>query len=1229
MATDTSYGLTPAATENSYGLEPASSAAATPQTNPYGLQQASSASTGVSDSSYGLVPAQPPASLQPPPIPAPSGPTTIGPSQPSVWARIKDAFSASIPEFNPAFEAASHTDTGTLASGETPKMQLVTPEAALSESEQRRHPILTGAGQVVGGITSPESAALIAGTAGLGELPGAARLVVPRLLSAGFGLQAITSAYQTSKAARDAFERGDTSEGERLLTAAILSGGMALAAGAHAATGKSVFGTAPEDNASPEVGRMQRRVAQMDEADRAAGRAVPGVEVPFAPTSAVGSVLKEPAPAVRLVDTAAARQDVEAQQTIAPPRVAVPLRVFHGTSAEPVTDISKLDAAYSRTGVAGRGIYVTDQPAQAGAYAGPENEATGGRVVAGNLKPGVVLLDGNADLPKPLLDAAQRQFGPDLKGTPKNYLDFVDSLMQGLGNIGDFQKQVADAGYDGVRYTAQYPSGPRSGILLFGKDISGKTAADLFDPTLPTARVVADDYVPVVSQDEVLAQRIQNLIDNSATMQRIGVDTSAIRTPQDITKMLGDLSAHIQFNVDPRLSTITFDAQRQLAAELGMTVEDLLARKSGTAFNAEQAIASRALLHSSSNRVLSLAAQATDDPAMLKDFTDALSQHQAVMDSVKGVAAESGRALGSFRNQQLPQVKITNALAGLSEGAQAEAARLLGKLDINDRQQVNDFISKIKPATPADKLFEYYRNALLSSPHVVTVKAASEAAMMALETTKKVVAAGLNKLEGSPQERYASEAWWYAKGALQALTHAKDVLTGKFQLEDAPGFEGGGEQAIKGKLGTIVRTPMRILSRQTNLMYTLNYFGELNAQAARVAIGEDLKGDDLYARQEFLAHNPTPAMTEAAHELALNNTFQEKLAKFGGTVQHSISVEPTGIARFLFPFFRTPINLIKTSFGYSPYGFFKGALTGDIDLQAKGLIGSSIAAGIAKLALDGYVTGGGPIDTKKRQTLEATGWQPYSIKIGEKYYSYHRAEPLGLSLSLVADAVHGAFTHEDPEVTQSKADNAVSHIARNVSDFPFLMTFSNLSSLTQGDPTTMAQRFIGHLVSGFIPSALGNIAQAQDRTIRRPTTIPEFAESKIPGMTQRVPALIDVTGQPMQRPVSELGGANPFPVSPAANDPAVSELARLSIPKPAPIRQVSAKGHAFAITPDESQELLEREGQELHAVLSRFVAHPNWATLDDPLKVKIIKKVHADITKNRVVDLARMREAQQ
>ncbi len=64
--------------------------------------------------------------------------------------------------------------------------------------------------------------------------------------------------------------------------------------------------------------------------------------------------------------------------------------------------------------------------------------------------------------------------------------------------------------------------------------------------------------------------------------------------------MLHQAADHIRKNIDPRASvTLTFNVQKQLASELGMTVEDLLARKSGQAPNAEQAIAARALLNDS------------------------------------------------------------------------------------------------------------------------------------------------------------------------------------------------------------------------------------------------------------------------------------------------------------------------------------------------------------------------------------------------------------------------------------------------------------------------------------------------------------------------------------------------------------------------------------------------------------------------------------------------------
>jgi hypothetical protein len=313
-------------------------------------------------------------------------------------------------------------------------------------------------------------------------------------------------------------------------------------------------------------------------------------------------------------------------------------------------------------------------------------------------------------------------------------------------------------------------------------------------PGTPTARTVVDSHVPVVSATETQAAAIQRIIDNSGAIQSMGLNPEDIRTRADVPVLLESIAGGLKANLDPRVgSVIGFDAQKQLAAELGLDIEDLLNRKSGDAANAENALAARALLHNSQTRVMNYARlAATGDADYATKFAQALAQHQAIVEHVKGVAAEAGRALGSFRIAQadLPLKEISDVFSKfkeLSPDALAEAAKLLSKLDESDGREINEFVEQIKPSSTADKVFEYYRNALLSSPRTVTVKAASEAAMMALEATKKVVAGGLSKLGMGEETRSPAEAWWYARGALAALQHVPDVLNGKFTLEDAPG----------------------------------------------------------------------------------------------------------------------------------------------------------------------------------------------------------------------------------------------------------------------------------------------------------------------------------------------------------------------------------------------------------------------------------------------------------
>jgi hypothetical protein len=1028
---------------------------------------------------------------------------------PSVWDRIKSVVTSGIPRYS----------SRTVNNPKYGDMQLLSPEEALTSSEQQRHPMVTAIGEAAGGLTAPSSVALLAGTAGLGELPGAAAML-PRLMSAGFGAQSIYAAAKSYPEIRAAIERGDLTETERLLTHAVLNLGMAAAAGQHAATGAGAVTGKTNETATPGV---ETRAVE--------------------PSSPAGEVLKEHAPSIRIADNAAlARQLTE-----------------DDTSIRPVQKVNTQAA--------------TDWHNQA-------------------------------------LQIAKDELGPNAS---------LSDILQEAAKIQNEGPDRLQARVEGPRDTAAFRN-------------------------LNAARVVSDNHIPVVSKDEVLSQSIQNIIDNSGELRRAGVDTSTIQTTADVDAVLQRASDHVQSNLDSRaVVTIGFEAQKQLAADLGMTIEDLLSRRGGQAYNTEEAIAARSILKESATNVVRLsqiAAQTGDDASI------ALAQHQAIQEKVAGITAEAGRALGGFRigPADLPEVKISNVLSKLPKNAQAEAMRLMSKLDPSDPSTVrklNQFTEKIKSSTTLDKLFEYYRNSLLSSPHTIIVKTASEAAMVAMETMKKAVAGGVAKFKDSP-DRFAAESWYYAKGMAQALAeHAKPILSGEFQLEGSPGFEHAGQQAIKGKLGSVVRAPSEAMSRMTNLIYAGNFVGEINSLAARQAISEGLSGDSFNARQEYLAHHPTESMTEDAHELAMRNTFQSQLGPFAEKIGQAIGTKPTAAwlpeslkstapLKRLFPFYRTPINLVKATLTHvTPYELLNGIAKGDTDAMARGVLGSSIAASLAALALSGHITGGGPNDYKKDETLRATGWQPYSLKIGDKYYSYHRFEPVGLAAGLIADTIHGMKSGDSEVVSQSKADAAIKHIARNLDDMPFMSTLANLLQAVHDPTSGLARSFVNREAGSLVPAGVANIAETLDLTVRRPRTALEAIESRIPGLTHAAQPIVDITGHTVQRPASNLGGAFPFEFTTAKHDPVVSELARLGISTPQPPAQIKWRGKPTPLTDDERQHFAMEEGQELYRRVGRVMQSGAWQRRSDDQKRKGLVELHRMIDEARPARLTRLRRQAQ
>lgn len=174
-------------------------------------------------------------SLTPPGSPSqapnPSAPReTISAYTPSLWERTKNAITAGIPRYSS--RTASNPKYG--------QMQLISPEEAMTPGEQQRHPVLTGLGEAAGGMTSPENTAILAASGGLGELPGAARLIVPRLISAGFSAQMLRDAYRQYPEFKAALDRGDESEAWRIGTHIVASAGLGLLSGRQAFKGKTL-----------------------------------------------------------------------------------------------------------------------------------------------------------------------------------------------------------------------------------------------------------------------------------------------------------------------------------------------------------------------------------------------------------------------------------------------------------------------------------------------------------------------------------------------------------------------------------------------------------------------------------------------------------------------------------------------------------------------------------------------------------------------------------------------------------------------------------------------------------------------------------------------------------------------------------------------------------------------------------------------------------------------------
>jgi hypothetical protein len=281
-----------------------------------------------------------------------------------------------------------------------------------------------------------------------------------------------------------------------------------------------------------------------------------------------------------------------------------------------------------------------------------------------------------------------------------------------------------------------------------------------------------------------------------------------------------------------------------------------------------------------------------------------------------------------------------------------------------------------------------------------------------------------------------------------------------------------------------------------------------------------LSGAAFDARYAELVNNPGEKITLAATDNAAYQTFTTDLGTWGqramGLKKLTETVMVDGkpvekdlklgfLTSVIVPFMKTPANVVKYGLERTPLAFALygrdiagGGAKADLAL-ARIAMGSMLGAYAAKLATQGIITGSGPKDPRQQENLKMVGWQPYSIRIGDTYYSYKRFDPLAKVVGMAADFATMSEWMDDGE-QESYAGLIGVSLANNVLDSTFLLGAHKFFDAAS-DPQRYGEKWIQSGLTGFIPAggALRLARNIGDPYVREVETLTDAFYNKLPG----------------------------------------------------------------------------------------------------------------------------------
>ena len=616
---------------------------------------------------------------------------------------------------------------------------------------------------------------------------------------------------------------------------------------------------------------------------------------------------------------------------------------------------------------------------------------------------------------------------------------------------------------------------------------------------------------------------------------------------------------------------------------------------------------------------------------------------------------------GKLGNDRAYDVKQSITRQGLlryagkiDEDKVGEFVTLLRSIDPERPETMRHIMSLMSKGTFTDSMIEYAIANMLSSPSTgminVTSNAMQGAASLAIKRPLEVLLDPL--VNRGNRQVYASELKASGEGLVSAfgtgLQAAGETMMHGFsrgtmeraaQLGD---FGGVRRELLTEKFGPagalLHAISTRPLQAADELFGSMLYSANLYALAERRAIQTGVKRTDILSDLAGNLDLVNEAGKKSDYSLLKS---KDRVTNMMATLNRVNKGDGTDAAvaiasHILFPFVRTPWNVLKQGIEFSPAGtvvnagkLATNAATGGDALRRTDLA-ANVASGLGMAALGstlwagGNISGDGPTDLEKRKMLESEGWRPRSIRVGDQWVSYDSTPftiPLGslvTGLERYQEAVEKGEAKGSPDAMWKAVQGFGIGTASSFLNQSFVKNAADIYEDVRGGQfkpeslgTNLVTRYIpaGSMVAYL--SRLGDSVQRETRMVDDPSGSSIVERTPFRGTLPEKP---DVLGRAMPNDQRAPSGFLPAPRrSTIREDPVISAFQSAGVDIGAPPSEMTIGGGKakLELSSEERRAWMAARGEYL-TQFAGDVGGPDWEALAPERRAQILRKVLSD-----------------